>query len=81
VVERCPSVELIRIVEPLLRSRVIIAYSGERSEFPNSTTTVARVFEFSEKVDTVATTRVTEVVPKIVVHAERGFIGSTLPEW
>jgi hypothetical protein len=44
MVERCPSVELISIVHPLLRGWVIIAYSGERSEFPDGSTTVAAVF-------------------------------------
>jgi hypothetical protein len=81
VIERCPCVELIRVLQPLLRSGVVIDYACQSGKFPNGSTTVAGVFKFSEKVDTVATRARAEVVVEIVGHRERGFIGSSGSEW
>jgi hypothetical protein len=68
--------EILRIGEPAVRSWVRIGHTGKGSEFPDGSATVAVVLEFGEEVDTVAAPSVAEVVPEIVVHSERGRIGS-----
>jgi hypothetical protein len=46
--------EILRVGVPAVRTRVRIGYSGKRSKFSDSCTTIAPVFDLSEKVDAIA---------------------------
>jgi hypothetical protein len=73
--------KILSVLEPAVRTRIIVRYTGKRSEFSDGPTTVALVFDKSQEVDAVTTGSRTEIIPEVVVHAERGFIGRTGSEW
>jgi hypothetical protein len=74
---RSHSVHLLGVATPLVS--VVFAVrrdTGQRSEFPNGSTTVTGIAKFGQKVDAVATGARAEIVPELIVHGEAGRIGS-----
>ena len=72
--------EILRILEPAVRTRIIVRYARNSSEFSDGLATVATVFDESQEIDAVAARAGAEVVPEIVIHAERGCVGSSVSE-
>jgi hypothetical protein len=72
--------EVLRIFHPPIRARVAVVNACKSCEFPDRRATVAVVFDFCQEVDLIATPGVSEVVPEIVVHHERGRVMRPLPQ-